>query len=214
MLVSWLQISGTNRAVHVDSYNSWHSAGSLGWSFPMLKYKSIFFSDKIYLNNFIKQLSETVMAWNCQNDDCSFKNKFIVLFIIIFGTLSYAVGQHRCCVVIVILSQTAADAETGRVLRVRGRSLCHVVTSCFSNSSTRVCCTRSRRPGRTWWCWAWSAPVCRAPTGSSAGSWRRTCSPRTLRTDSDKTWRHSTSSVDETTAFPVSHATTRYGSIF
>jgi len=36
-----------------------------------------------------KQHSETVMVWNYQNADCSLKNKFIVLFIIIFGTLSF-----------------------------------------------------------------------------------------------------------------------------
>ena len=39
-------------------YN-WHSAGSLGWPFPVLKYKYIF-SNKIYGSNFIKQQSGTV----------------------------------------------------------------------------------------------------------------------------------------------------------
>jgi len=50
----------------------WHSAGSLCWPFPMLKYKYIF-ADKIYGSNFIKQHSETVMVWNYQNADCSLK---------------------------------------------------------------------------------------------------------------------------------------------
>ena len=59
---------------------SWHSARSLRWSFPMLKYRYIFLN-KIYGNNFIKQHSETVMVLNYQNADCSFKNKFVVLFI-------------------------------------------------------------------------------------------------------------------------------------
>jgi len=31
------------------------------------------------------------MVWNYQNADCSFKNKLIVLFIIIFGTLSFPI---------------------------------------------------------------------------------------------------------------------------
>jgi len=46
----------------VCRYN-WHSAGSLGWPVPMLKYKYIF-SNKIYGSNFIKQHSEseTVMV--------------------------------------------------------------------------------------------------------------------------------------------------------
>ena len=47
------------------------------------------FSNKIYGSNFIKQLSETVTVWNHQNADCSWKNKFIMLFSIIFGTLSF-----------------------------------------------------------------------------------------------------------------------------
>jgi len=46
----------------------------------MLKYRYIFLN-KIYGNNFIKQHSETVMVLNYQNADCSFKNKFVVLFI-------------------------------------------------------------------------------------------------------------------------------------
>ena len=37
--------------------------------------------------NFIKQHSETVMVWNYQNSDCSLRKKFIVSFIITFGTL-------------------------------------------------------------------------------------------------------------------------------
>ena len=71
-------------------YN-WHSAGSLGWLFPMLKYK-IVFSNKIYGSNFSKQHSETVIRFDYwQNADCSSKNKFIVSFLIILGTLSFPV---------------------------------------------------------------------------------------------------------------------------
>ena len=72
----------------------WHSTDSLGWPFPMLKY--YIFWNKIYGSNFIKQHSETVMVWNYQNTDCSFKNKFILLFIVIFCTLSFPV-QFMCC---------------------------------------------------------------------------------------------------------------------
>ena len=50
----------------------------------------IYFSNKIYGNNFIKQHSETVMVWNYQNADCSLRKKIIVsFFFIIFGTLSF-----------------------------------------------------------------------------------------------------------------------------
>jgi len=45
----------------------------------------------IYGSNFIKQHSETVMVWNYQNADCSLRKKFIVLFIITFGTLSFPI---------------------------------------------------------------------------------------------------------------------------
>jgi len=41
---------------------SWHSAGSLGWPFPMLKYEYIF-SNGTYESSFIELHSETVMAW-------------------------------------------------------------------------------------------------------------------------------------------------------
>jgi len=39
----------------------------------------------------MKQHSETIVVWNYQNADCSLKNKFIVLFIIIIGTLSFPI---------------------------------------------------------------------------------------------------------------------------
>ena len=51
----------------VCRYNR-HSAGSLGWPFPVLKYKHIFLN-KIYGSHFIKQHSETVMVWNYRNVD-------------------------------------------------------------------------------------------------------------------------------------------------
>ena len=48
-----------------------------------------YFSYKIYGSSFIKQHSETIMVWNFQNADCSLKNKFTALFVIIFCTLSF-----------------------------------------------------------------------------------------------------------------------------
>jgi len=74
----------------VCRYN-WHNASTMGWPFPMLKYKYIF-SNKIYGSNFIKHHSETVMVWNYQTADCSFKDKYIVSIIIILGTLTFPVG--------------------------------------------------------------------------------------------------------------------------
>jgi len=74
---------------------NWHSAGSLDWPFPMLKYKYIF-ENKIYWSNFIKRHSEIVTVWNYQNVDCSLKNKFIVLFCMIFGTLAFPINLQWC----------------------------------------------------------------------------------------------------------------------
>jgi len=45
----------------------------------------------MYGNDFIKQHSEKFMVWNYQNADCSLKNILIVLFIIIFGALSFPI---------------------------------------------------------------------------------------------------------------------------
>ena len=70
----------------------------------------MYFLNKIYGSNFIKKHSETVMVWNCQNADYSLKNKFIVLFIIMFGTLSFAMWvalaerRWRCSWVVWLLS--------------------------------------------------------------------------------------------------------------
>ena len=51
----------------------------------------IYFSDKIYGSNFIKQHLEIVMVWNYQNADCSCKKSIYCVIIIIFGTLSFPI---------------------------------------------------------------------------------------------------------------------------
>jgi len=62
----------------VSTPAEWHSAGSLGWPFPMLTYGS----------NFIKQNSKLPKC------GLQFKKKnIIVSFIIIFGTLSPHTGS-------------------------------------------------------------------------------------------------------------------------
>jgi len=40
----------------------------------------IYFSNKIYGNNFIKQHSETVMVWNYQNSHCSLRKNYCVIY--------------------------------------------------------------------------------------------------------------------------------------
>ena len=87
------RVDNVNRD-HESATIQWHSAGSLGWPFPILKYE-YFFSNKICGSNFVKHHSETVMFWNYQNVDCSLRKKFFVSLslIIIFGTLSFPIAD-------------------------------------------------------------------------------------------------------------------------
>jgi len=71
----------------VCPYNR-HSTRSLGWPFPMVKYKYIFqikHTEAILSNSTRKllwfEITKMLIA--------ALKNKFIVLLIIIFGTLSF-----------------------------------------------------------------------------------------------------------------------------
>ena len=72
-------------------YN-WHSAGSLGWPFPVLKYKYIFqikYTEAILSNSTRKliwfEITKMLIAVK--------RNKFIVSFIIIFGILSFPISN-------------------------------------------------------------------------------------------------------------------------
>ena len=67
-------------------YN-WHSAGSLGWSFPMLKYKYIF--QIKYMEVILSNSTWKLLWFEVTKMMIAVKNQFIVLFIIILGTLSF-----------------------------------------------------------------------------------------------------------------------------
>jgi len=71
----------------VCRYN-WHSAGSLDWPFPMLKYKYIF---HIKYTEAILSYTTRKLLWFeiTKMPTAVLRDKFIVLFIIIFGTLSF-----------------------------------------------------------------------------------------------------------------------------
>jgi len=58
----------------VCQYN-WHSAGSLGWPFPMQKYKYIF--QIIYTGAILSNSIWNCYGLNYQNADGSLKNKFV-----------------------------------------------------------------------------------------------------------------------------------------
>jgi len=75
----------------VCRYN-WHSASSLGWPCPMLKYKYIF--QKIKYTEAILSNSTRKSLWFEISKMLIAVSKIIVLSIITFGTLSFRIGTH------------------------------------------------------------------------------------------------------------------------
>jgi len=76
----------------VRRYN-WRSAGSLGWPFPTLKYKCIFqrkYTEAISSNSTRKLLWFEISRM----PTTVFKNKFVVSFMIILGTLSFPIYRN------------------------------------------------------------------------------------------------------------------------
>jgi len=72
-------------------YN-WHNAGSLGWPFPMLKYKHIF--RRKYTEAILSNSSRKLLWFEITKMLITlYKNNFIVSFVIIFGTLSFRISQ-------------------------------------------------------------------------------------------------------------------------
>jgi len=75
----------------------WHSAGSLGWPFPMLKYKHIF--QIKYMEAVLSNSTRKLLWFEITKMLIAVKqNKFIVLFIIIFGTLSFPIVSPTCVI--------------------------------------------------------------------------------------------------------------------
>jgi len=69
---------------------SWHSAGSLGWPFPMLS-TNIFFQIK-YTEAILSNSTRKLLWFEISKMlTAVLKIKFIVLFIIIFGTFSFPI---------------------------------------------------------------------------------------------------------------------------
>jgi len=79
-------------------YN-WHSAGSLGWPFPMLRYRYIFqikYTEAI-LSNTTRKLSWLEISKMLH--DCSLKINLLSHLLLIFGTLSFPIQvylQTKC----------------------------------------------------------------------------------------------------------------------
>jgi len=72
----------------VCRYN-WHSAGSLGWPFPVLKYKYIFLNHK-YTEAILSNSTRKLLWFEITKKLIAvLKNKFVVSFVIIFGTFLF-----------------------------------------------------------------------------------------------------------------------------
>jgi len=87
MLLCW----GTWRT-QVCRYN-WHSAGSLRWPFPMLKYKYIFHVK--YTEAILSDSTQKLLWFEITKVLITvLKNKVSVLFIVIFGSLSFLIRTN------------------------------------------------------------------------------------------------------------------------
>ena len=91
---SWVRLSahvsdtGNER---VCRYN-WHSAGSMGWPFSVLKCKYV--SQIKYTETILSNSTGKLLWFEITKMLIAFKkNKFIVLFIIISGTLSFSISS-------------------------------------------------------------------------------------------------------------------------
>jgi len=91
------------------SQNFWHSAGFLGWPFPVLKYK-YFFWNKIII---LKQVYQTALR-NRYGFEITkmliavLKNKSVVSFTIIFGTLQFRILPAHCTCILSSIGDISA----------------------------------------------------------------------------------------------------------
>ena len=144
----------------------------------MLKFKYIF-QLKYAVNRYYRKRSETVMVWNYQNADCSFKN-FIVLFIIIFGTLSF---PALCCRLLPVSVISRSSVETdGRIglLLARGYLRLQEVESEVAHRAG---------PSAGWYLYCsrrGSAACIRASTLELLVPFSRIASPTSLRRECDE----------------------------
>jgi len=110
----------------------------------------------MYRSSFMKQHSENVMVWNYENTDCSFKKtKFIVSFIIVFGTLSFPITAADVLIGDSVVREFVSEWVSVFVDCVQSAAWLSVVTrpprrcinSCSTVSHCLSCC-----------CWWWLIP--------------------------------------------------------
>ena len=59
--------------------------------------------------------TETVMVRNYQNADCALENEFTVLFVVIFGTLSFPISANNIAVRVASKNVLGAQLPSGLV---------------------------------------------------------------------------------------------------
>jgi len=119
----------------VCRYN-WHSADSLGWPFPILKYRYIFRIK--YTKQFYRTAHGNCYGLKLAKCRLQFKkNKYIVSFIIIFGTISFRIQscvddmhRQRTC-----SAEPAAESSVVRSSR-------HIAVSRPSSAQCHACIRR------------------------------------------------------------------------
>jgi len=124
----------TEQGTKVCRYN-WHSAGSLGWPFPTLKYEYIFqikYTEAILSNNTRKllwlEITRILIA--------VLRNKFTLLFIIISGKLSFPISQQSAEIT------STAHHETRETAQCRHNRKFDVATSPTKTIFGRLTCVR------------------------------------------------------------------------
>jgi len=89
--LNWTGLHVANSHPVVRRYN-WHSAGSLGWPLPVLKYQYIF--QIKYTETILSNRTRELLWFENIKMLIAVYEKNMVSFIIIFGTLSFPIGKH------------------------------------------------------------------------------------------------------------------------
>ena len=138
----------------------------------------------------MKQYSETVAVWNYQNADRSLENKFIVLFITIFGTRWSAIVVVKCSV----YAPSASEVTTLRRYTNLFIIIIIIMWSVMCRRSCRCSCS-TRRPSPS--SWLPITPICIITSSTSSSS---SSSVATVSSSTGSAWRHSARSTSRATS--------------
>jgi len=138
MFCEMVFIGITNESVPIQLAQCWFH----GLAISSAKIK-IYFSNQIYGSNYIEQHSETVIVLNYRNAHCSPKNKFIVSFIIIFGTFSFPMAH--CCQPLQNGVRKLFKIVCNRKSPCKHTDTCPVQLLCLQRNTARDASSRMRK---------------------------------------------------------------------